>query len=227
MRLIFISIILIALVLGPQLWVWWVFRQYRQPRENFPGTGGELARHLLNRFGLQEVRVEPTPMGDHYNPETKLVGLLPQHYNGKSLTAAVIATHEVGHALQDHDGYELLKDRTHLIKFAQKAEKIGSYLMLGIPVLAGITRIPAVGLAVLVVAIGTMSVSAMVHLITLPVEWNASFRRALPILEEGGYLAPTDMEGARRILKAAALTYVASSLFSLVNMWRWIRLVRR
>ncbi len=71
MRLIFISIILIALVLGPQLWVWWVFRQYRQPRENFPGTGGELARHLLNRFGLQEVRVEPTPMGDHYNPETK------------------------------------------------------------------------------------------------------------------------------------------------------------
>jgi hypothetical protein len=72
-----------------------------------------------------------------------------------------------------------------------------------------------------------MSVSAMVHLITLPVEWNASFRRALPILEEGGYLAPKDMEGARRILKAAALTYVASSLFSLVNMWRWIRLVRR
>ena len=139
----------------------------------------------------------------------------------------VCVTHHVGHALQDHDGYELLKDRTHLIKFAQKAEKAGSYLMLGIPVLAGITRIPAVGLAVLVVAIGTMSISAMVHLITLPVEWNASFRRALPILEEGGYLAPTDMEGARRILKAAALTYVASSLFSLVNMWRWIRLVRR
>ncbi len=139
----------------------------------------------------------------------------------------MIAAHEVGHALQDHDGYELLKDRTHLIKFAQKAEKAGSYLMLGMPILAGITRIPAVGLAVLVVAIGTMSVSAMVHLITLPVEWNASFRRALPILEEGGYLAPTDMEGARRILKAAALTYVASSLFSLVNMWRWIRLVRR
>jgi Zn-dependent membrane protease YugP len=227
MRLILLFLIFMGIVLGPQLWVWWVFKQYRQHRDDLGGTGGELARHLLNRFGLQQVRVEPTPIGDHYNPETKLVGLSPQYYSGKSLTAAVIAAHEVGHALQDHEGYGLLKDRTHLIKFAQKAEKAGSYLMLGIPVLAGITRMPAVGLAVLVVAFATMSISAMVHLITFPVEWNASFRRALPILEEGGYLAPTDMEGARRILKAAALTYVASSLFSLVNMWRWIRLVRR
>ena len=138
-----------------------------------------------------------------------------------------MAAHEVGHAIQDHDGYGLLKDRTRLVKVAQKAEKLGSYLMLGIPVLAGVTRVPAVGLAVLVVAIGTMSISALVHLITFPVEWNASFRRALPILEEGGYLGPTDMEGARQILMAAAMTYLASSLFSLVNLWRWIRLVRR
>ena len=227
MRLIFFSIIFMAVVLGPQLWVWWVFRQHGQHRENFPGTGGELARHLLNRFGLQAVRVEPTPMGDHYNPETKLVGLSQKHFAGKSLTAAVVAAHEVGHALQDHDGYGLLKDRTHLVKFAQKAEKVGSYLMLGIPVLAGVMRVPAVSLGVLVVAVGTMSISALVHLITLPVEWNASFRRALPILEKGGYLAPTDMSGARQILTAAAMTYLASSLFSLVNLWRWIRLVRR
>jgi len=227
MRLILLFLMFMGIVLGPQLWVWWVFRQYRQHRDDLPGTGGELARHLLNRFGLQQVRVEPTPIGDHYNPETKLVGLSPRYYSGKSLTAAVIAAHEVGHALQDHEGYGLLKDRTHLIKFAQKAEKAGSYLMLGIPVLAGITRIPAVGLAVLVVAFATMSVSAMVHLITFPVEWNASFRRALPILREGGYLAPPDLHGARRILKAAALTYLAASLFSLVNLWRWIRLIRR
>ena len=227
MRLILLFLIFMGIVLGPQLWVWWVFRQYRQHRDDLPGTGGELARHLLNRFGLQQVRVEPTPIGDHYNPESKVVGLSPQYYSGKSLTAAVIAAHEVGHALQDHEGYALLKDRTHLIKFAQKAEKAGSYLMLGVPVLAGIARIPAVGLTVLVVAFATMSISAMVHLITFPVEWNASFRRALPILREGGYLAPPDLYGARRILTAAALTYLAASLFSLVNLWRWIRLVRR
>jgi len=227
MRLILIFLVFIAIVLGPQLWVWWVFRQYRKPREDFPGTGGELARHLLNRFGLQHVRVESTLLGDHYNPETKLVGLSPQHYEGKSLTAAVVAAHEVGHALQDYEDYRLLKDRTDLMRVAQKAEKVGSYLMLGLPVLAGIMRIPAIGIAVLLMALGTMSISALVHLMTLPVEWNASFRRALPILEEGGYLHPTDMHGARRILKAAALTYLASALFGLVNLWRWLRLVRR
>ncbi len=129
--------------------------------------------------------------------------------------------------MQDHEGYELLKSRSHLIKFAQKAEKAGSYMMLGIPVLAGLARVPAVGLAVFVLAIATLSMSAIVHLITLPVEWNASFRRALPILREGGYLTPPDLQDAKRILTAAALTYLASSLFSLVNLWRWIRLVRR
>lgn len=227
MRLILFFLLFMGIALGPQLWVWWVFRQYRKPREDFPGTGGELARHLLNRFGLQHVRVESTLLGDHYNPETKLVGLSPQHYEGKSLTAAVVAAHEVGHALQDYEDYRLLKDRTDLMRVAQKAEKVGSYLMLGLPVLAGIMRIPAIGIAVLLMALGTMSISALVHLITLPVEWNASFRRALPILEEGGYLHPTDMHGARRILKAAALTYLASALFGLVNLWRWLRLVRR
>lgn len=227
MRLILFFLIFMGIVLGPQLWVWWVFRQYRKPREDFPGTGGELARHLLNRFGLQHVRVEPSPLGDHYNPETKLVGLSPQYYQGKSLTAAVVAAHEVGHALQDYEGYRLLKDRTDLVRVAQKAEKAGSYLMLGLPVLAGIIRIPAVGVAVLLMALGTLSISALVHLVTLPVEWNASFRRALPMLEQGGYLHPTDMQGARRILKAAALTYLASALFGLVNLWRWLRLVRR
>jgi Zn-dependent membrane protease YugP len=227
MRLILFFLIFMGIVLGPQLWVWWVFRQYRKPREDFPGTGGELARHLLNRFGLQHVRVEPSPLGDHYNPETKLVGLSPQYYQGKSLTAAVVAAHEVGHALQDYEGYRLLKDRTDLVRVAQKAEKAGSYLMLGLPVLAGIIRIPAVGVAVLLMALGTMSISALVHLVTLPVEWNASFRRALPMLEQGGYLHPTDMQGVRRILKAAALTYLASALFGLVNLWRWLRLVRR
>lgn len=227
MRLILFFLLFIGIALGPQLWVWWVFRQYRKPREDFPGTGGELARHLLNRFGLQHVRVESTLLGDHYNPETKLVGLSPQHYEGKSLTAAVVAAHEVGHALQDYEDYRLLRDRTDLMRVAQKAEKVGSYLMLGLPVLAGIIRIPAIGVAVLLMALGTMSISALVHLITLPVEWNASFRRALPILEEGGYLHPTDMHGARRILKAAALTYLASALFGLVNLWRWLRLVRR
>ena len=73
----------------------------------------------------------------------------------------------------------------------------------------------------------TMGISTLVHLVTLPVEWDASFRRALPILRQGNYLSPEDEQGARSILTAAALTYVAASLASLLNLWRWIGFLRR
>jgi hypothetical protein len=73
----------------------------------------------------------------------------------------------------------------------------------------------------------TMGIATLVHLVTLPVEWDASFRRALPILQQKNYLSPKDEQGARRILTAAALTYVAASLASLLNLWRWIAFLRR
>ena len=83
------------------------------------------------------------------------------------------------------------------------------------------------GVVVMVAGIATMGISTLVHLVTLPVEWDASFRRALPILQQGNYLSPEDEQGARRILTAAALTYVAASLASLLNLWRWIAFLRR
>ena len=90
-----------------------------------------------------------------------------------------------------------------------------------------LTRSPAGGLLVLLAGLAVMSMGALVHLVTLPVEWDASFRRALPILEQGRYISPNDMDGARKILTAAALTYVAASLGGLLNIWRWIMLMRR
>ena len=99
--------------------------------------------------------------------------------------------------------------------------------MLGIPIVAGITRTPAAGLFVLLAGIATMGIGTLIHFLTLPVEWDASFNRALPVLEKGGYLSREDLYGARRILKAAALTYVAASLASLLNLWRWIAIMRR
>ena len=79
----------------------------------------------------------------------------------------------------------------------------------------------------MVAGLATMGISTLVHLVTLPVEWDASFKRALPVLRQGSYLTPEDEQGARRILNAAALTYVAASLASLLNLWRWIALLRR
>ena len=99
--------------------------------------------------------------------------------------------------------------------------------MMGIPIVAGLTRSPAGGLLIFLAGLGVMSIGSLVHLVTLPVEWDASFRRALPVLEKGHYISRTDMGGARKILTAAALTYVAVSLGGLLNIWRWIMVMRR
>ena len=226
-RIVLMLLILAAVFIGPQLWVKRVFAQYRRTRDEFPGTGSELARHLLDRFNLQHVKVDTTELGDHYDPLSKVVRLTPDNFSGKSLTAAAVAAHEVGHALQDQAGYQPLRERTRLIRVAQGAEKVGAFVMLGIPIAAGLTRAPVAGLLVLLAGIATMGIGTLIHFLTLPVEWDASFKRALPILEKGGYLSPEDLYGARRILKAAALTYLAASLASLLNLWRWIAMMRR
>jgi len=226
-RIVLMILILAAVFIGPQLWVKRVFAQYRQNRDDYAGTGCELARHLLDRFNLQNVKVETTELGDHYDPLAKVVRLTQDNFSGKSLTAATVAAHEVGHALQDQAGYQPLIERTRLIRVAQGAEKIGSFVMLGIPIVAGLTRAPAAGLLVFIAGIATMGIGTLIHFLTLPVEWDASFKRALPVLEKGGYLTPEDLYGARRILKAAALTYLAASMASLLNLWRWIAMMRR
>jgi hypothetical protein len=99
--------------------------------------------------------------------------------------------------------------------------------MMGIPIAAALAQTPVAGVVVLVAGMATMGIATLVHLVTLPVEWDASFGRALPVLQQGNYLSPEDEQGARRILTAAALTYVAASLASLLNLWRWIAFLRR
>lgn len=226
-RIALLLIVVVIVIFGPQLWTRRVFAQYSVPRPDYPGTGGELARHLLDRFDMKHIKVETTEVGDHYDPLTKAVRLTPDKFNGKSLTAITVAAHEVGHAIQDHTGYQPLAERTRLVRVAHVAEKAGVVVMMGIPIAAALARTPVAGVLVMVAGMATMGISALVHLVTLPVEWDASFRRALPVLQEGNYLSPQDMQGARRILTAAALTYVAASLASLLNLWRWIAFLRR
>lgn len=220
-------ILIVIVIFGPQLWTRRVFAQYSEPRADYPGTGGELARHLLKRLDMTHITVDETDKGDHYDPETKTVRLTAEHFNGKSLTAITIAAHEVGHAIQDHIGYPALAERTRLVRLAHGAEKLGAVVMMGIPIATALARTPLAGILVLMAGIATMGISTLVHLLTLPVEWDASFRRALPVLQQGNYLSSDDIRGARRILTAAALTYVAASLASLLNLWRWVAFLRR
>lgn len=227
MHIVLLLVIGAALLIGPSLWVRWVMQRHSAPRDDFPGTAGELARHLLGRLGLQDVAVEETEGGDHYDPEARAVRLAPEHLRSRSLTAVVIAAHEVGHAIQHHAGYRPLALRSRLAGLARGAERTGALLMMALPVMAGVTRSPAVGLLTLAAGVLSLGTSALVHLVTLPVELDASFRRALPLLKAGRYLPAADEPAARRILTAAALTYVAASLLSLLNVWRWLRLLRR
>lgn len=215
------------LVFGPQMWARYVLKRYSRQQDHFPGTGGELARHLLDKCGLHNVYVEATDSGDHYDPLSKRVRLSPANLKGKSLTAIAVAAHEVGHAIQDQTGYAPLKARTHLVQVAQRTEKMASVAMLVMPVVMLFTRSPAAGLALFAAGFAGFALSAVVHLVTLPVEWDASFGRALPMLRAGQYISEKEEHAARRILKACALTYVAGSLASLFNLWRWVTVLWR
>jgi Zn-dependent membrane protease YugP len=227
MLLVLIIIMLALLIFGPQLYVRHVLETYSRPYERFPGTGGELARHLLDRYRLGEVAVEATDQGDHYDPVSRSVRLTQDKLEGKSLTAIAVAAHEVGHAIQHHNGYPLFEVRTRLIRVATVGEKIGVAAMLAMPLLTVLSRAPSIGLVSLLLAVLAFLSATLVHLVTLPVEWDASFGRALPILVEGQYINKREERAVRRILRAAALTYVAASLVSLLNLGRWLAILRR
>ena len=227
MHILIVSLILLLLLFGPQMWVRSVLRRHATPRDDFPGSGGEFARHLLNQLHLQKVAVETSDQGDHYDPGSRTVRLSADNLNGKSLTAITVAAHEVGHALQHQLGYQPLRWRTRLAVVAQSVQQLGNGLFILAPLVAGITKTPSSALVMLLAGLASFGSAALVHLVTLPVEWDASFRRALPLLEAGGYLSTRDQRAARQILTAAAFTYVAGSLASLLNVWRWLRWLRR
>jgi hypothetical protein len=227
MPFLILLLLLLAIIFVPQFWAKRVLTKYSKHREDFPGTGGEFAQHLLDELNMSNVKVEVTETGDHYDPRDKTVRLSQANWEGQSLTAIATAAHEVGHAIQDHTGYQPLQARTRLVVIAQVAEKIGAGLMVMIPVITIIARIPAAGVLMFLGGVASLGASVVVHLMTLPVEWDASFKRALPILAKGEYLSNKDQRAARKILTACALTYVASSLASLLNLWRWIAILRR
>lgn len=229
MFILMLVIVLLLAVAAPGLWVKRVLAKYSQPADRYKnrGTGAELARHLLDRFELKDVAVEITPAGDHYDAQAKAVRLMEDKYNGSSLTAVTVAAHEVGHAIQDARNEPLFRRRQSLAVLAARVQQFGSIILLAAPVVMLLTRAPGLGLGFVAVAIGSMLMASVVHLITLPVELDASFNKALPLLEEGAYLREGDLPHARTILRAAALTYVAASLASLLNLGRWLAVLRR
>ncbi len=228
MHIALLILLLLLLVFGPQWWAHYTFRRYAGELPRIPGTGGELARHLLDQYGMTEVAVEKTEQGgDHYDPEGRTVRLSPDNYDHKSLTAVAVAAHEVGHAIQHQRKEPKLALRHRLVKLAQTTQQLGAGAMFLLPVALAITRAPSAGLVMGAIGLGSMASATLVHLVTLPVELDASFGKALPILNAGHYIQPGDETAVRRVLRAAAWTYVAGSLASLLNLARWLAFLRR
>ena len=222
------AILLILLIFGPQIWAKHVFKKYAVEIDALPGTGGELAQHLVKRLELEDVHIEEGEQNENfYDPDNILVKLSPENFNGKSLTAITVAAHEIGHALQHKSGYQPLSVRSRLARFSWYAEKIAAMLLVAFPFISLLTRVPAVGIFTLACGLIILILPVLVHLITLPVEWDASFKRALPVLVAGGYIPESAIPIAKQILTAAALTYLAASLASILNFYRWMVFLKR
>lgn len=227
MHVILFILLLAGAIIGPGIWVKRIMGKYSVPADRYAETGEQTARKLLDISGLQDVGLEPSEVGDHYDPISKTVRLSPQNFEGRSLTAVTIAAHEVGHAIQDARGFGPLRWRTRLVTWVGPIEKIGVAALMLSPIIIGITKVPAAGLLMFGGGMLTLGAGVMVHLMTLPTEFDASFGRAMPMLAEHQVLRPGDERHARKLLKAAALTYVSAALMSLLNVARWWAILRR
>lgn len=216
----------LAIVLLPQALVRLAITRHGKDRPDLPGTGGELARHLLDERGLIDVTVETTDKGDHYDPTSRAVRLLPAHHDGRSISAVAVAAHEVGHAIQHAEGDRHLALRQQLAGVAVVTDRIAAGFFVAAPFLAILARTPLAFAALLGIGVALLGVRVIFTLVTLPVEIDASYRKALPMLRDGRYLDDSDMPAVRSVLRAAAFTYLASALMTLVNLARWIRLLR-
>ena len=193
-----------------------------------PGTGGELAKHLIERFELTGITVEEAaPNTDHFDPAGPVVRLSPDNFNGRSLTAVAVAAHEVGHAMQFHRGEKIFELRKRYLPMAARFNRVGVVIMMTIPFIALLIRMPLVIGGVIALSLLLQLAGAFAYLIILPEEWDASFNKALPVLIEGEYIKQAHMPAVRQVLKAAALTYFAAALANVLHVGRWFMLLRR
>ena len=220
-------LIVLALIFGPSLWVKLVMGRHSSEKPELPGTGGELAKHLIERFSLKDVKVEVTELGDHYDPSEKKVRLLREHYESKSLTAIAIAAHEVGHAIQDQQGDKRLATRTKMVPVVDKVARWSVVIISLSPIIGIVTRHPMPFSLLLLIGLLGFIARMMIHAVTLPIEFDASFSKALPLLKEGNYISQSDEKAVTSILRAAALTYVSAALADILNLGRWIVILSR
>ena len=182
-----------------------------------PFTGKQLGQKILEEKKLENVSIEPIKQMDHYNPIEKKVHIGEDKINKKSITSIAVVAHEIGHAIQDKEGYKPLLLRQKLIEKTIILQRLGSFLLIiGLPSIFAFTKSPLITFIAAILIMGCLSTNVLIHLITLPVEFDASFKRALPILQK--YVPNENMKQCRSVFRAAAFTYLAQSIVSIFRL---------
>lgn len=196
------------------------FNKYSTVRSINGYTGAQVARILLNDAGLQEVEIQQVPgrLSDHYDPRAKVLRLSSDVYGSTSVSSIGVAAHEVGHAIQDKESYSALVFRNAIVPVVNFSSSL-SWILFFIGILLSYSTLVTIGIIL-------FSVVVLFQLVTLPVEFNAS-SRALKLLEARGILYDKEVDGARKVLSAAALTYVAATLMAVLQLVRLIAISNR
>ena len=183
-------------------------------------TGEQIARMMLDEAGLYDISIEVInqELGDHYSPSERILRLSPNVYSGSSIASAGIAAHEVGHAMQHKEGYKPLAIRNAIVPVANIGSSF-SWIVFFLGLVLGLQKLTTIGIIL-------FSAVVIFQLITLPVEFNASYR-ALSILKSRSILYEDEVKGAKKVLKAAAMTYIAAVLHSISQLIRLLVLSNR
>ena len=217
---IIIVLVSLSIALLAQLIVTITYSKYKKIRSNNGLTGFEVARIILDRNGLSHIHIVEIKgyLSDHYDPKNKAVRLSTDIYHGDSLAAVAVAAHECGHALQDKDNYTFLKVRSAFVPLVNFSSKL-SYFAIMLGILFKIIDLIYIGIAALLIIL-------FFELITLPVEFNASRRAKKELLKEE-IVNDKEIKGSKSVLNAAALTYVASLLTTILQILRLLLMVNR
>jgi len=220
-------IFLFILFVAPIIWYNYIFKKNDKVLINMPFTGFEFGKELLQEHNLNDVQIEATKLGDHYDLINKKVMVLEDRLAKKSLTSITIICHEIAHAIQHKENYKPLKRRNVIIRNTSWITQLGSgILLIGFPIIFATGSYGFIKIC-LAIAAFSLLISALIHIITLDVEIDASFNKAYPIIKQK---VPVEYHQAcRSILLAAALTYVIGvfrSFFSLRFIWMLITRMR-
>ena len=201
----------------PNLWVNYVLKKNNEILPGMPFTGKELGNRILKELKINNVTIHSIKQLDHYNPIEKKVHISENKIDKKSITSISVVVHEIGHAIQDKENYKPLILRQKLIEKTMIFQRLGSFLLIiGLPSIFAFTKSPLITFIAAILIMGCLSTNVLIHLITLPVEFDASFKRALPILKK--YVPNENMKQCKSVLRAAAFTYLAQSIISIFRL---------